>query len=210
MVSITLRRYGPIILLWMIFLVLSLNYFFDIGLKDISSLIKNGGIAITGFTIITAALSYVMRSLSRIANWRKEPWLNLFFEGMWWIIFVIFLGVAAIRGITSTEYLWLERSFYAPASSGIWAICVILTVVVVFQKYRIRRIETGLFVAGFAFLMLGRSPAILGIIPSSEAVFLKVVDLFETPITKVLLILTTFGALSLAYESLRGRIGGFD
>jgi hypothetical protein len=210
MVSIVLRRHIPILIIWSLFLVLTGHYFFDIGLGTPTSFLKNAAIVITSFTILVGCASYVIRSISRLSNWRKETRLNLSYELFWWVVFLTFLTVAATRGLTSDEYLWLERSFYAPASSGIWAICVTLTVVVIFQKYRVRRLETALFVGGFVFLMFGRSPTIIALIPGSNQVVLKIVDLFETPINKVLLILATFGAMSLAFESLRGRIGGFE
>ena len=81
---------------------------------------------------------------------------------------------------------------------------------VIMEKYRIKSLEGGLFCGGFALLMILRTPAILGLIPGSELVATKIVDLFETPITKVLLLLGALGTFSLTVESLRGRIGGFE
>jgi hypothetical protein len=210
MVSIVLRRQIPLAILMTFFVIGTADYFLDIGLSPIASVIKSGGTVITAFTIIVAALSYLIRSLNRIINWKTEGAVNSALEVFGWLILAVFMYTFATKGLASTEYNWLIASFYAPSSSGIWSICVVLTVAVIFQKYRIRSLEGGLFCGGFAFLMLLRTPAILGLIPGSELVATKLVNLFETPITKVLLLLGALGTFSLTVESLRGRIGGFE
>jgi hypothetical protein len=107
MVSIVLRRHIPILIIWSLFLVLTGNYFFDIGLGTPTSFLKNAAIVITSFTILVGCASYVIRSISRLSNWRKETRLNLSYELFWWVVFLTFLTVAATRGLTSDEYLWL-------------------------------------------------------------------------------------------------------
>jgi hypothetical protein len=105
MVSIVLRRHIPILIIWSLFLILTGNYFFDIGLGAPTSFLKNAAIVITSFTILVGCASYVIRSISRLSNWRKETRLNLSYELFWWVVFLTFLTVAATRGLTSEIFV---------------------------------------------------------------------------------------------------------
>ena len=210
MSSVYTKRYLPLTIVWIIFIIFSINYFtgeFQIIYNEISS----WGTLISLFLIFTATLGYLIRSVFQINNslgdgGDKE---NVILHVYEIVIFLSILTVFFVTSIDSEQFSWIESYLYIPGEAVAWGFLPAYLSAAIYRTWRIRSPETFVLVICFILVMIKGAP-ISGSLPIIIKPGLWLTSVMEKGPFRVLQMGAGIGIMIMIIRGLRGRLVGYE
>lgn len=209
MVSIYVRRHIPLVILTIVALLLTYNYYTgELGVEV--SRVRTYGIVAGNFAVLLATTSFLMRSFASITRYLRERawrWIGLHVYSL--AVFATFLGTYLLRGMAE-EYDWLSVSIMNPSYTTSWALTAFYCAAAVYRSWRIRNLETALLVIAAVFSALAQAPGVVAVIPGSDFIGTWLTEVISKGGYRVFTITAGIAATAILIRSLRGRMRGFE
>lgn len=210
MSSVYGRRYLPLAILWVVFIIYITNYFtgeFELIYTEISG----WGTLIGLFLIFTATLAYMMRSISEINNFmrkggEKESFILHIYE---FVLFFSIIIIFFVKGMEGEQFQWVESYLYLPGQAVAWGFLPAYLSAAVYRTWRIRSWESFLLVICFILVMIKGAP-ISGSFPVIIQPGIWLTNVMEKGPFRVLQMGAGIGIMIMIIRGLRGRLVGYE
>ena len=214
MVSITVRRYIPLGIIWIV-AIIALVDFFTGSLSEITGSFSAWGTIVGAGLIVTASISFVIRGIYGIMAWRRgsaeEKKKFYVIETTYAVVlyFVLFI-IYITKGSASDEFVFTVVRVLVPSWMAGIAYTASFIAIGIAYHWGVRSIETGLFAVSTCVALIARAPI-------TGAVFPQILELGNwmemflwSPVSRTFTIIAGLGALSMLMNMLRGKQAGFD
>jgi len=208
--SVYTRRFGPLGVLWVAFLVLTINYFTG-ELSGITSTITTWGTIVANFLLILATATFLLRSMGRLRKSIREKKVGeeLLLEVYTLVVFAAIIITYFVVTLNSPEFAWIEKYLYLPGEAVAYGFCPIYIGAAVYRTWRVRGSETALLIICFILTLIKGAP-VFGAIPWTQQVGIWLTTYLEKGPFRVLQIGAGIGILVTVLRGLRGRLAGYE
>ena len=214
MVSITIRRYIPLGIVWIVAIITIIDFFTG-SFRGIVGDFSAWGTIISAGLIVTASISFVIRAIYGIMAWRRgsaeEKKKFYVIETTYAVVlyFVLFI-IYITKGSASDEFVFTVVRVLVPSWMAGIAYTASFIAIGIAYHWGVRSIETGLFAVSTCVALIARAPI-------AGAVFPQILELGNwmemflwSPVSRTFTIIAGLGALSMLMNMLRGKQAGFD
>jgi hypothetical protein len=214
MVSVTIRRYIPMAIVWIV-AIIALVDFFTGTLTDTVGTLSAWGTIVAAGLIVTASISFVIRGIYGIMAWRrgsaeeKKKFYAIetaYAIGLYVILTVIYL----FKGSASDEFVFTIVRVLVPSWMAGIAYTASFIAIGIAYHWGVRSVETALFAISTCIALIARAPIIGAVAP----ILLELGDWCEqflwSPVSRTFTIMAGLGALTMLMNMLRGKQAGFD
>lgn len=210
MVSVYVRRHGPIAIMWVLFLALTANYFTG-ELPAFKGTVLGWASIVAIFMGITATVSFLLRSTASLMESAKKRKVGegLILDAYTLILFAAIVTISLALTMESDAFAWIESWLYIPAEAVAYGFGVIYISAAVYRTWRIRSVETALLVISFILVMIRGTP-VFGSVAGSQDPGIWVATYLAKGPFRVLNIGAGIGILVTLVRALRGRQAGFE
>jgi hypothetical protein len=214
MVSVTIRRYIPMAIVWIV-AIIALVDFFTGTLTDTVGTLSAWGTIVAAGLIVTASISFVIRGIYGIMAWRrgsaeeKKKFYAIetaYAIGLYVILTVIYL----FKGSASDEFVFTIVRVLVPSWMAGIAYTASFIAIGIAYHWGVRSVETALFAISTCIALIARAPITGAVAP----ILLELGDWCEqflwSPVSRTFTIMAGLGALTMLMNMLRGKQAGFD
>jgi hypothetical protein len=214
MVSITIRRYIPMGIIWIVALI-TLADFFTGSLSSITGQFTAWGTIVGAGLIVTASVSFIVRSIYGIMAWRRGSaedrkkfyaYETAYAVALYVILFIIYV----LQGSASEWFVFTIIRVLIPSWMAGIAYTASFIAIGIAYHWGVRSVETALFAFSTCIALLARAP-ITGAIAPWLLDFGNWMELsLWSPVARTFTIMAGLGALTMLMNTLRGKQAGFD
>ena len=214
MVSVTIRRYIPMAIVWIV-AIIALVDFFTGALTDTVGMLSAWGTIVASGLIVTASLSFVIRGIYGIMAWRRgsaeEKKKFYAIETAYAIaLYVILTVIYIFKGSASDEFVFTIVRVLVPSWMAGIAYTASFIAIGIAYHWGVRSLETALFAISTCVALIARAPITGAVFPQ----MLELGDWMEqflwSPVSRTFTIMAGLGALTMLMNMLRGKQAGFD
>jgi hypothetical protein len=214
MVSVTIRRYIPMAIVWIV-AIIALVDFFTGTLTDTVGTLSAWGTIVAAGLIVTASISFVIRGIYGIMAWRRgsaeEKKKFYAIETAYAIVLYVILTVIYLfKGSASDEFVFTIVRVLVPSWMAGIAYTASFIAIGIAYHWGVRSVETALFAISTCIALIARAPIIGAVAP----ILLELGDWCEqflwSPVSRTFTIMAGLGALTMLMNMLRGKQAGFD
>jgi hypothetical protein len=214
MVSITIRRYIPLGIIWIVTIIALINFFTG-GLADVLGNMLSWGTIVGAGLIVTASISFIIRGIYGIMAWRRgsaEDRKKFYaVETAYAIALYLFLFVVyLVQGSAGEWFVFTVVRVLIPSWMAGIAYTASFIAIGIAYHWGVRSVETALFAFSTCIALLARAPI-------TGAIFPPLLDLGNwmelflwSPVARTFTIMAGLGALTMLMNMLRGKSAGFD
>ncbi|MHA2313714.1 MAG: hypothetical protein ACXACF_00270 [Candidatus Hermodarchaeia archaeon] len=214
MVSITIRRYIPLGIIWLV-TIIALVDFFTGSLSSIVGSLTSWGTIVGAGLIVTASVSFIIRGVYGIMAWRRgsaeEKKKFYAYETAYAIaLYVILFLIYIFQGSASEWFVFTIVRVLIPSWMAGIAYTASFIAIGIAYHWGVRSVETALFAFSTCIALLARAPI-------TGAIFPPLLDLGNwmelflwSPVARTFTIMAGLGALTMLMNMLRGKSAGFD
>jgi hypothetical protein len=214
MVSITVRRYIPLGIIWIV-AIITLVDFFTGSLSAITANFTSWGTIVGAGLIVTASISFVIRSIYGIMAWRRasaedKKKFYVIETAYAVVLYFVLFGIYVLKGSASDEFVFTVVRVLVPSWMAGIAYTASFIAIGIAYHWGVRSVETALFAFSTCIALLARAPI-------TGAVFPPLLDLGNwmeqflwSPVARTFTIMAGLGALTMLMNMLRGKASGFD
>ena len=214
MVSITIRRYIPLGIVWIV-AIITLVDFFTGSFRGLVGDFSAWGTIVAAGLIVTASLSFVMRGIYGILAWRRgsAEEKSKFYAvetGYAIVLFFILMGIYFLKGTSSDEFIFVIIRVLTPSWMAGIAYTASFIAIGIAYHWGVRSIETALFAFSTCIALIARAPITGAVFPQLMDVGTWMELYLWSPVSRTFTIMAGLGALSMLMNMLRGKQAGFD
>jgi len=214
MVSITIRRYIPLGIIWLVAIITIVDFFTG-SLSDIVGNLSAWGTIVVAGLIVTASISFIIRGIYGIMAWRRgsaeEKKKFYVIETAYAIALYVFLFVVyVVQGSAGEWFVFTVVRVLIPSWMAGIAYTASFIAIGIAYHWGVRSVETALFAFSTCIALIARAPITGAIAP----VLLDLGNWMEmflwSPVARTFTIMAGLGALTMLMNMLRGKQAGFD
>jgi hypothetical protein len=214
MVSITIRRYIPLGIVWVV-AIITLIDFFTGSFRGLVGDFSMWGTIIAAGLIVTASISFIIRGIYGIMAWRRgsaeeKKKFYAYETGYAIVLYMILMGIYFTKGTSSDEFVFVIIRVLTPSWMAGIAYTASFIAIGIAYHWGVRSIETALFAFSTCVALIARAP----ITGATFPVLLDLGNWMEmflwSPVSRTFTIMAGLGALSMLMNMLRGKQAGFD
>ena len=178
MMSITIRRQIPLILISFSVVVITADYFISIGLltqlKD--ELVRWGTIG-AAFAVLYGVSVEVVRNI-RLASRQRKP-RDIVYYALYFVFMAVFIGFGARFGIASKEFINVYVRILVPSTFGIELVYGLMLVSAGYRTLRASTLPAVVLMVSALLVLMRNSPMLTTVIPPLA----PVADWLNIPLT---------------------------
>ena len=214
MVSVTIRRYIPMLMVWIVAIVCVFDFFTG-SLSDIVGNLSAWGTIVAAGLIVTASISFVIRGIYGIMAWRRgsAEERKKFYAietayaiVLYFILFVIYIT----KGSASDEFVFTIVRVLVPSWMAGIAYTASFIAIGIAYHWGVRSVETALFAISTCVALTARAPIVAASVPQILALGTWMETFLWSPVSRTFTIMAGLGALTMLMNMLRGKQAGFD
>jgi len=214
MVSVYVRRQLPISIVYIVTAIVLVNYFTG-SLGTIVANFTAYGLMVSALLIITASISYVIRTVYDILAWRraspeerKKYYIveNIYALILYFVLVVVYLAY----GSSSSHYVFVITRILRPSWMAGIAYTASFIAIGIAYHWRVRSVETALFAFATIMALAARTPLIGAIAPWLSDAGLWMETYLFMPVARVFTLVAGLGSLMMLMNALRGKTAGFE
>jgi hypothetical protein len=210
MSTIYYKKYGPLAILWIFMILLSINYFTG-GFQNFTDIANTWTTIVGLFTAFVATGFFLIRSVGSLSRMYREKKIGEEFILQTWtlILFFSIIIISLVSGIDSDAFEFINTWMYVPCVAVEYGFCPIYIGAAVYRTWRAKSFDSLLLVVGFILVMIRGAP-IFGTIPWSQEPGIWLATTLTKGPFRVLQIGASIGILLIIINGLRGRQAGLD
>jgi hypothetical protein len=207
----TIRRQIPLALTFIVGIIITANWFIDIGpLNDLSNTITNFNTVMVAFMMGFAGVNILMIHTRRIQkNMSQGNMLDVFFSVLLLGSLIIWIAIGIFMGRTSDTYQWLYTNFNLPLSSTAYAATLFYLASATYRVIRARSTETTILVVVSIVVIMGNMPMFVTYIPALMTVKNWLAEVVVTAAYRAITIGVGLGGILMGVRTLLAMETGF-
>ncbi len=214
MVSITVRRYIPMGIVWIVAIIAIVDFFTG-SLTSVVGQLSAWGTIVAAGLIVTASISFVIRGIYGIMAWRRgsaeEKKKFYVVETAYAIVlYVILMVIYFAKGSASDEFVFTIVRVLVPSWMAGIAYTASFIAIGIAYHWGVRSVETALFAISTCVALTARAPIIAASFPTILALGTWMETFLWSPVSRTFTIMAGLGALTMLMNMLRGKQAGFD
>ncbi len=207
----TIRRQIPLALTFIVGIIITANWFMDIGpLNDLSNTITNFNTVMVAFMMGFAGVNILMIHTRRIQkNMSSGNTIDVFYSVLLRGSLIIWIGIGIFMGRTSDTYQWLYTNFNLPLSSTAYAATLFYLASATYRVIRARSTETTILVVVSIVVIMGNMPMFVTYIPALMTVKNWLAEVVVTAAYRAITIGVGLGGILMGVRTLLAMETGF-
>jgi hypothetical protein len=207
----TIRRQIPLALTFIVGIIITANWFIDIGpLNDLSNTITNFNTVMVAFMMGFAGVNILMIHTRRIQkNMSQGNMLDVFYSVLLLGSLIIWIAIGIFMGRTSDTYQWLYTNFNLPLSSTAYAATLFYLASATYRVIRARSTETTILVVVSIVVIMGNMPMFVTYIPALMTVKNWLAEVVVTAAYRAITIGVGLGGILMGVRTLLAMETGF-
>ncbi len=207
----TIRRQIPLALTFIVGIIITANWFIDIGpLNDLSNTITNFNTVMVAFMMGFAGVNILMIHTRRIQkNMSSGNTIDIFYSVLLLGSLIIWSAIGIFMGTTSDTYQWLYTNFNLPLSSTAYAATLFYLASATYRVIRARSTETTILVVVSIVVIMGNMPMFVTYIPALMTVKNWLAEVVVTAAYRAITIGVGLGGILMGVRTLLAMETGF-
>ena len=207
----TIRRQIPLALTFIVGIIITANWFIDIGpLNDLSNTITNFNTVMVAFMMGFAGVNILMIHTRRIQkNMSSGNTIDIFYSVLLLGSLIIWTAIGIFMGRTSDTYQWLYTNFNLPLSSTAYAATLFYLASATYRVIRARSTETTILVVVSIVVIMGNMPMFVTYIPALMTVKNWLAEVVVTAAYRAITIGVGLGGILMGVRTLLAMETGF-
>ncbi len=207
----TIRRQIPLALTFIVGIIITANWFIDIGpLNDLSNTITNFNAVMVAFMMGFAGVNILMIHTRRIQkNMSSGNTIDVFYSVLLLGSLIIWTAVGIFMGRTSDTYQWMYTNFNLPLSSTAYAATLFYLASATYRVIRARSTETTILVVVSIVVIMGNMPMFVTYIPALMTVKNWLAEVVVTAAYRAITIGVGLGGILMGVRTLLAMETGF-
>ncbi len=207
----TIRRQIPLALTFIVGIIITANWFIDIGpLNDLSNTITNFNTVMVAFMMGFAGVNILMIHTRRIQkNMSSGNTIDVFYSVLLLGSLIIWTAVGIFMGRTSDTYQWMYTNFNLPLSSTAYAATLFYLASATYRVIRARSTETTILVVVSIVVIMGNMPMFVTYIPALMTVKNWLAEVVVTAAYRAITIGVGLGGILMGVRTLLAMETGF-
>jgi hypothetical protein len=207
----TIRRQIPLALTFIVGIIITANWFIDIGpLNDLSNTITNFNTVMVAFMMGFAGVNILMIHTRRIQkNMSSGNTIDIFYSVLLLGSLIIWTAVGIFMGRTSDTYQWMYTNFNLPLSSTAYAATLFYLASATYRVIRARSTETTILVVVSIVVIMGNMPMFVTYIPALMTVKNWLAEVVVTAAYRAITIGVGLGGILMGVRTLLAMETGF-